>query len=191
MRHYDLLPEQDWEVDIDGLEALADDRTVAMVVINPGNPCGNVYKREHLKKVVESIKNYLNIGVVPPTLTLGAITRILVETPEDFYSNTINLLRKAADTCYAGLREIPCFTPYKPQGSMFLMAKLNMSLMEGINNDLEFCTRLAREESVVVLPGEALGLKNWARVTFAVEISALEDGLGRIKAFCFRNAKQT
>ncbi|XP_060189953.1 tyrosine aminotransferase-like [Lycium barbarum] len=264
MRHYDLLPEQDWEADIDGLEALADDRTVAMVVINPGNPCGNVYKREHLKKiaeaarklgmlvisdeayghlvfgsnpfvpmgvfgeiapvltigsiskrwmvpgwrfgwivicdpnsilqkhgVVESIKNYLNIGVVPPTLTLGAIIRILVETPEDFYSNTINLLRKAADTCYGGLREIPCFTPYKPQGSMFLMAKLNMSLLEGINNDLEFCTRLAREESVVVLPGEALGLKNWVRVTFAVEISALEDGLGRIRAFCFRNAKQT
>ncbi|MCD9641249.1 hypothetical protein HAX54_027338 [Datura stramonium] len=263
MRHYDLLPEQDWEVDINGLEALADDRTVAMVVINPGNPCGNVYKREHLKKVaeaarrlgmlvisdeayghlvfgsnsfvpmgvfgeiapiltigsiskrwmvpgwrfgwivmcdpngilqkhgvVESIKNYLNISVVPPMLTLGAITRILVETPEDFYSNTINLLRKAADICYAGLREIPCFTPYKPQGSMFLMAKLNMSLLEGINNDMEFCIRLAREESVVVLPGEALGLKNWVRVTFAVEISALEDGLSRIKAFCFRNAKQ-
>ncbi|CAN4104998.1 unnamed protein product [Withania somnifera] len=55
MRHYDLLPEQDWEVDIDGLEALADDRTVAMVVINPGNPCGNVYKREHLKKVVSTL----------------------------------------------------------------------------------------------------------------------------------------
>uniref|UniRef100_A0A0V0I210 Putative tyrosine aminotransferase-like n=1 Tax=Solanum chacoense TaxID=4108 RepID=A0A0V0I210_SOLCH len=263
MRHYDLLPEQDWEVDIDGLEALADDRTVAMVVINPGNPCGNVYKREHLKKiaeaaskfgmlvisdeayghlvfgsnpfvpmgvygeiapiltigsiskrwlvpgwrfgwivmcdpndilqkhgVAESIKNYHNISVRPPTLTLGAITRILAETPEDFYSNTINLLRKASGICYAGLREIPCFTPYKSQGSMFLMAKLNMSLLEGIDNDMEFCTRLAREESVVVLPGEALGLKNWVRVTFAVEISALEDGLSRIKAFCFRNAKQ-
>ncbi|PHU12390.1 Nicotianamine aminotransferase A [Capsicum chinense] len=263
MRHYDLLPEQDWEVDIDGVEALADDRTVAIVVINPGNPCGNVYKREHLKKiaeaarkvgmlvisdeayahlvfgsnpfvpmgvfgeispiltigsiskkwmvpgwrlgwiamcdpngilqkhgVVESIKNYLYLGIVPPALTLGAITRILVETPEDFYSNTINLLRKAADICYSGLREIRCFTPYKPHGSMFLMAKLNLSFLEGINSDLEFCTRLAREESVVVLPGEALGMKNWVRVTFAVEISVLEDGLSRIKAFCFRNAKQ-
>ncbi|KAK4368963.1 hypothetical protein RND71_012755 [Anisodus tanguticus] len=55
MRHYDLLPEQDWEEDINGLEALADDRTVAMVVINPGNPCGDVYKREHLKKVLSSL----------------------------------------------------------------------------------------------------------------------------------------
>lgn len=54
----------------------------------------------------------------------GAITRILVETPEDFYSNTINLLRKAADICYTGLREIRCFTPYKPHGSMFLMVLL-------------------------------------------------------------------
>ncbi|XP_009610422.1 tyrosine aminotransferase [Nicotiana tabacum] len=263
VRYYDLLSDQDWEVDTNGLEALADDRTVAMVVINPGNPCGNVYKREHLKKiaeaakrlgmlvisdetyghlvfgsnsfvpmgvfgeivpiltigsiskrwmvpgwrvgwivmcdrngilqkhgVVESIKSCLEISADPSTLTMGAITRILDETPEDFYSNTINLLRKAADICYGGLTEIPCFTPYKPQGSMFLMAKLNMSLLEGIDNDTEFCTKLAREESVIVLPGEALGLKNWVRVTFAVEISALEEGLGRIKAFCSRNAKQ-
>lgn len=50
-RHFDLIPEQDWEVDLAAVEALADDNTVAMVIINPGNPCGNVFKYEHLKKV--------------------------------------------------------------------------------------------------------------------------------------------
>ena len=34
--------------------------------------------------------------------------------------------------------------------------KLNLSLLEGINNDMEFCLRLANEESVVVLPGMIL-----------------------------------
>lgn len=29
-----------------------------------------------------------------------------------------------------------------------------MSLLEGIANDTEFCTKLAREESVIVLPGK-------------------------------------
>jgi len=38
--------------------------------------------------------------------------------------------------------------------------------------------------------GVALGMKNWLRITFAVEPSALEDGLGRIKAFCQRHAKK-
>ncbi|PHT29242.1 hypothetical protein CQW23_31162 [Capsicum baccatum] len=112
----------------------------------------------------------------------GAITSILVETPETFYSNTINLLREAADICYAGLREILCLL-HQATGIHVSFGELNMSLLERINNEMKFCTRLARQESVVVLPREELGLRNWVRVSFAVEISALEDGLSRIKAF--------
>ena len=86
---------------------------------------------------------------------------------------------------------------------------------------MDFCLKLAKEESVVVLPGNiinkfyhhlevctfyhftltlkliiflyagvALGLKNWLRITYAVELSALEVGLGRIKDFCERHAKK-
>ncbi|KAL7000451.1 zinc-finger protein [Sarracenia purpurea var. burkii] len=51
VRHFDLLPEKGWEVDLDAIEALADENTVAMVIINPGNPCGNVFTYQHLKKV--------------------------------------------------------------------------------------------------------------------------------------------
>lgn len=51
VRHFDLLPEKDWEVDLDSVESLADENTVAMVIINPGNPCGNVFTHQHLKKV--------------------------------------------------------------------------------------------------------------------------------------------
>lgn len=51
IRRYDLLPEKGWEVDLKAVEALADHQTVGMVIINPGNPCGNVYSYQHLKKV--------------------------------------------------------------------------------------------------------------------------------------------
>ena len=50
-RLFDLLPEKVWEVDLEGVKALADENTVAMVIINPGNPCGNVFTHQHLKKV--------------------------------------------------------------------------------------------------------------------------------------------
>lgn len=53
-RHFDLLPDKGWEVDLDGVEALADKNTVAMVIINPGNPCGNVYTYQHLQRVSET-----------------------------------------------------------------------------------------------------------------------------------------
>lgn len=51
VRHFDLLPEQGWEVDLEAVKALADENTVAMVIVNPGNPSGNVFTYEHLKKV--------------------------------------------------------------------------------------------------------------------------------------------
>lgn len=66
VRNYNLLPEKGWEIDLDGVDALADANTVAIVLINPGNPCGNVYTYEHLKKVGYSIIvwNFLFVVVV-------------------------------------------------------------------------------------------------------------------------------
>lgn len=34
-----------------------------------------------------------------------------------------------------------------------------------------------------------MGMKNWLRITFAIEPSILEDSLERVKAFCQRLAK--
>ncbi|KAJ8749186.1 hypothetical protein K2173_018657 [Erythroxylum novogranatense] len=226
-RHFDLLPDKGWEVDLEAVEALADENTVAMVIINPGNPCGNVFSYQHLKKVaetarklgilviadevyghltfgsnsyvpmgvfgsivpvltigsiskrwivpgwrmgwlvttdpngilrdlgiVESFKSYLNISSAPPTFIQGAIPGILENTKDDFFSKINGILREAADMCYDRIGSIPCVScPRKPEGSMFLMAQLNLSSLEGIIDDMDFCLKLAREESVIVLPG--------------------------------------
>ncbi|CAK9144940.1 unnamed protein product [Ilex paraguariensis] len=264
VRHFDLLPEQGWEVDLDGLEALADDNTVALVIINPGNPCGNVFTYDHLQKVaktarklgilviadevyshlafggnpfvpmgvfgsiapvltigtlskrwivpgwrlgwiattdpngilqksgiVESIKSYLEIAADPATVIQGAVPQILEKTTGCFFQKIITVLTEAADICYGELKEIPCITcPHKPEGSMSVMVKLNLLVLDGIEDDMDFCTKLAKEESVIILPGVAVGLKNWLRVTFAIESTPLKDGLGRVKAFCLRHAKK-
>ncbi|KAK6241717.1 Aminotransferase [Theobroma cacao] len=264
VRHFDLVPEKGWQVDLDSVEALADENTVAMVIVNPGNPCGSVFTCQHLKKVAEtakklgifviadevyghltfgsnpfvpmgkfgsivpvitlgsiskrwivpgwrlgwivtcdpngslkksriaeSIRRYLNISADPPTVIQGAIPQILEKTKDDFFAKILKICSQAADICYDRLKEIPCITcPHKPEGSMFVMVKLNVSLLEDIDDDMDFCLKLAREESVIVLPGVAVGLKNWLRITFAVEPSTLEEGLGRIKTFYNRHMKQ-
>ncbi|KAL0001989.1 hypothetical protein SO802_015770 [Lithocarpus litseifolius] len=263
-RHFDLIPEKGWEVDLDSVEALADENTVAMVIINPSNPCGNVFTYQHLKEIaetasrlgifvisdevyghlafgsnpfvpmgvfgstvpvltlgsiakrwivpgwrlgwivtsdpngifhqsgfVECMKNFLDITTDPPTNMQGALTQILKHTKEDFYSKILTIIREAADILYDRIQEIPCLTcPHKPEGSMVAMVKLNLPLLEGIIDDVDFCMKLAKEESVIVLPGVTVGLKNCLRITFAVEHSALEDGLGRMKAFYHRHAKK-
>ncbi|KAF9590154.1 hypothetical protein IFM89_031758 [Coptis chinensis] len=263
-RHFDLLPEKGWEVDLNAIEALADENTVAMVIINPGNPCGNVASYQHLKKVAETarrlgivviadevyghlafgsnpfvpmgvfgsivpvltlgsiskrwivpgwrvgwlvtsdpngvlkktkitecITGCLNISADPATFIQGAVPHILEKTKEDFFNKIISLLRQSADICYDEIKDINCITcPHKPEGSMFVMVRLNTSLLEDISDDMEFCIKLAKEESLIVLPGTAVGLKNWLRITFAIELSTLKEGLERMKLFCQRHAKQ-
>jgi aspartate/methionine/tyrosine aminotransferase len=38
---------------------------------------------------------------------------------------------------------------------LLLQVKLNLSSLEGIGDDMDFCLKLAKEESVMILPGKA------------------------------------
>ncbi|KAL2472689.1 putative aminotransferase TAT2 [Forsythia ovata] len=262
IRYFDLLPDKGWEVDIEAVETLVDHNTVAMVIINPGNPCGNVYTYQHLKKIaetakrlgvvviadevyghlafgansfvpmgvfgsiapvitlgslskrwlvpgwrlgwlvtndpdgslkspkfVERLKKYCDICGGPATFIQGAVPTIIEQTQEAFFRKTINMLTQTSDICFEKIKEIQCLScPYKPEGSMTVMVKLNLCLLKDISDDIDFCFKLAKEESVIILPGLAVGLKNWLRITFAVEPSSLEEGLERVKFFYQRHS---
>ncbi|KAM3204002.1 hypothetical protein P3L10_027411 [Capsicum annuum] len=234
VRHFDLLPEKGSEVDLESVEALVDDNTIAIVIINPGNPCGNVFTSEHLQEIAETAKklgilviadevyshlcfgnnpfvsmgvygsitpmltlgsiskrwivpgwrlgwiamidpsgvlkksgssiafafhiaeclqDYLEYSANPATIVQGAVPHLLEKTSKDFFLNINNILKEAVEAFYTKVQEIPCLTcPYKPEGAMCVMIKLNLSFLEGINDDMEFCTKLAHEESVIILP---------------------------------------
>lgn len=51
-RFYDLVAERSWEADLEMMEALVDDKTRAILVNNPSNPCGSVYSKEHLLDII-------------------------------------------------------------------------------------------------------------------------------------------
>ncbi|CAM0913554.1 unnamed protein product [Alopecurus aequalis] len=262
-RHFDLIPERGWQVDLESVKALADENTVAMVIINPGNPTGSVYSHDHLAQIAEtarelgiliiadevyahlafgdkpfipmgvfgktapvitlgsiskrwlvpgwrlgwiamcdpegvlkeahldrSIQNYTNITADPATFVQGAVPQIIANTKQEYFDKILDLLSNTADLLFAtikGIRGITC--PHKPEGSMFVMVKLDLSCLDGFSDDVDFCCRLAKEESVIVMPGTALGMKDWLRMTFAIDMPSLEDGLERIKSFCVRHGK--
>ncbi|KAF9359950.1 hypothetical protein BGX26_010995 [Mortierella sp. AD094] len=48
VRYYDLLPEHNWEMDLKQLESLIDERTATVIMNNPSNPCGSVFRKQHL-----------------------------------------------------------------------------------------------------------------------------------------------
>ncbi|KAG1690344.1 hypothetical protein DVH05_028224 [Phytophthora capsici] len=51
-RFYNLKPECNWEVDLEHMQSLVDDNTKAILVNNPSNPCGSVYSKPHLEKIL-------------------------------------------------------------------------------------------------------------------------------------------
>ncbi|KAL0849335.1 hypothetical protein ABMA28_013650 [Loxostege sticticalis] len=53
IKYYKLLPNQQWKVDLEDLENQIDDDTAAIVVINPSNPCGSVYEKNHLNEILD------------------------------------------------------------------------------------------------------------------------------------------
>jgi tyrosine aminotransferase len=147
---------------------------------------------EHLTLIIEGIKNLMNIIVDPSTIAQAAIPQILKKTTEEFHQQKLQLLSHAADICYDRIQKLNVlYCPAKPQCSMVVMVKINISGFVDIRDDIEFSAMLCKEESVIVLPGSPIGLKNWIRVTFAISPSVLEEGLDRISAFCMRHAKNT
>lgn len=57
---YELNPDNNWEPDIEDIENRVkyNDHVVAILVINPNNPTGSVYKRETLEKIIAIAKKY-------------------------------------------------------------------------------------------------------------------------------------
>ncbi|XP_063719814.1 tyrosine aminotransferase-like [Symsagittifera roscoffensis] len=53
VKHYNLKPDKNWQIDLEHLEALVDPKTSAIVVCNPSNPCGSVWSRSHMISILK------------------------------------------------------------------------------------------------------------------------------------------
>ena len=50
---YRLNPLKDWEIDLEHMEAQINQKTKAILINNVGNPCGNVFSREHILDILK------------------------------------------------------------------------------------------------------------------------------------------
>ncbi|XP_065913491.1 tyrosine aminotransferase-like isoform X2 [Dysidea avara] len=52
IKYYQLLPDRQWEADVNQMDQLIDKDTVAIVIVNSSNPCGSVYSKQHLLDIL-------------------------------------------------------------------------------------------------------------------------------------------
>jgi tyrosine aminotransferase len=81
---YNLKPTAAWEVDLEDLEQKVNERTKMIVVVNPSNPCGSVFSREHLMEIIAwagrhkicilADEVYHNMTFGKPHFPLGSLT---------------------------------------------------------------------------------------------------------------------
>lgn len=55
-RYYNLLPDKEWDIDLEHMKSLVDENTKAIVVNNPSNPCGSVWSKEHILEILDVVK---------------------------------------------------------------------------------------------------------------------------------------
>ncbi|KAF8095932.1 hypothetical protein N665_0320s0059 [Sinapis alba] len=141
------------------------------------------------KNVLDAAKQFLEIDPKPPTVIQAAIPTILNDTPKEFFDKRQSFLKDKADFAYSMVKGIPSLTCYmKPEACTFLWTELNLSSFVDIKDDEDFCEKLATEENLVLLPGIAFSLSNWARHSIDMDTPTLEDAFGRLKSFCDRHS---
>ncbi|KAF3854323.1 hypothetical protein F7725_022378 [Dissostichus mawsoni] len=70
-------PKKSWEVDLQQMESLIDERTSCMIVTNPSNPCGSVFSKEHLQKIIKgcSCSSMASLSSDVPILSCGGLAK--------------------------------------------------------------------------------------------------------------------
>ncbi|KAL4712813.1 hypothetical protein ACJJTC_011883 [Scirpophaga incertulas] len=256
IKYYDLLPNEQWKVDIEDLESQVDDDTAAIVVINPSNPCGSVYNTEHLmeildvatrncvpiiadeiyehfvfsghkftamsslskdvpiltcggltkrflvpgwrmgwliihdrrnilgKEIRKGISNLASKILGPSTLIQRALPAILQSTPQSFFDDVVLFIENQAKLAFEEIRRVPGLRPIMPQGAMYMMIQIKMSLFPDFKNELEFVERMVSEQSVFCLPGECFCYPNYMRIVLTVPEDILREACQRIALFC-------
>jgi tyrosine aminotransferase len=259
-KHYNLLPENGWECDIDHMRSLIDCKTKAILINNPSNPCGSVYSIAHLKSIVQ-LANQKKIPIISdeiyahmgfsgspfhsistiatdvPALICGGIAKrymvpgwrlgwtvihdpigafgkiraglaalstlilgpnsiaqsvlpdLLLSTPQEYYASSLAELQRNAEFSYERIRSMKGLGAIQPQGAMYMMIKVNVDNLVGVEDDIEFTRKLLAEQAVSVLPGSCFGLKNYFRIVICAPIDKLTVAFDRIEQFCQEHAE--
>lgn len=80
---------------------------------------------------------------------------------------------------YDRLNQIPGLSAARPDGAFYLYASIE-SL--GLSST-DFCKTLLEEKHVAVIPGIAFGQEGTIRISYATDMTTIEEGLNRLEAF--------
>lgn len=90
-KHYPLLPDRAWECDLATMDKLVDNRTRAILINNPSNPCGAVYSAKHLKDIAAVARKH-NLPIIADEIYSGIVFKGEKFEPMQVHSGSVPVL---------------------------------------------------------------------------------------------------
>jgi len=124
------------------------------------------------KKIVDDVcemktHTSMNTNLVGQDMALAAMN-----VPKDYAKQQLEIWRERRDFIYAGLTRLG-FDLWKPEGAFYVLPKCK--------NPREFVTTLYQEFKVITYLGEWFGAPDRIRLSYALDIKQIEEGLNRMQ----------
>ena len=138
-----------------------------------------------IAKVMTNIQSHMTSNTC--SIAQYAALEALNGPQEDIYA-MISEFERRRDFMYKELCEIKNIKPIRPQGAFYIMVNVKDNIGKAINGEtintsLDFARLLLDNESVAVIPGEAFGLDNYIRLSYATSMEDIKKGIQRLQNF--------
>jgi len=126
-------------------------------------------------KIVEQ-KTYksMNTSILSQEMAFEAL-----KTPKSFIEKHLDIWRQRRDLIYSGLQELG-LDLWKPEGVFYVFPE--------IENPRKTVWNLYKRHKVITYLGEWFGVKDRIRLSYAIDIPKIEEGLNRIKHYLEKSA---
>ena len=113
----------------------------------------------------------------PNSIAQKAAVAALSEGSSDFSDKLREEFAKRRDYLAGMVKEIKHLSFYLPQGAFYMFCDISKTGLDSVT----FAKRLLDEEYVSVIPGDAFGMDDHIRISFATSIDELKKGMDRIE----------
>ncbi len=111
-----------------------------------------------------------------------------IEGDQTFVDNMKNVFEKRRDMVLSAVEEIPGLSVIKPEGAFYVMVDVSSLFGKSykgrkIENAMDFSDLLLGEKLIAVVPGEAFGVPDFIRISYATGEERIKTGMERIAEF--------
>jgi aspartate/methionine/tyrosine aminotransferase len=126
-------------------------------------------------KIVEQ-KTYksMNTSILSQEMAFEAL-----KTPKSFIKKHLDIWRQRRDLIYSGLQELG-LDLWKPEGAFYVFPEME--------NSRKAVWNLYKRHKVITYLGEWFGVKDRIRLSYAIDIQKIEEGLNRIRNYLEKSA---